>query len=43
VKTLDDLITELDGDPAKGRCVFVRADLNVPLEQDPSSGAGTVA
>jgi len=32
VKTLDDLITELDGDPAKGRCVFVRADLNVPLD-----------
>ena len=42
MKTLDDLITELDGDPAKGRCVFVRADLNVPLEQDPSSGAGTI-
>jgi phosphoglycerate kinase len=32
VKTLDDLVTELDGDPAKGRCVFVRADLNVPLD-----------
>ena len=32
MKTLDDLIAELDGDPAKGRCVFVRADLNVPLD-----------
>ncbi len=32
MKTLDDLITELEGDPAKGRCVFVRADLNVPLD-----------
>ncbi len=32
MKTLDDLVTELDGDPAKGRCVFVRADLNVPLD-----------
>jgi phosphoglycerate kinase len=32
VKTLDDLVAELDGDPAKGRCVFVRADLNVPLD-----------
>jgi phosphoglycerate kinase len=32
VKTLDDLLAELDGDPAKGRCVFVRADLNVPLD-----------
>jgi phosphoglycerate kinase len=32
VKTLDDLVTALDGDPAKGRCVFVRADLNVPLD-----------
>jgi phosphoglycerate kinase len=32
VKTLDDLVAELDGDPAKGRCVFVRTDLNVPLD-----------
>jgi phosphoglycerate kinase len=32
VKTLDDLVAELHGDPAKGRCVFVRADLNVPLD-----------
>jgi phosphoglycerate kinase len=32
VKTLDDLVAELDGDPTKGRCVFVRADLNVPLD-----------
>ena len=32
MKTLDDLVAELDGDPAKGRCVFVRADLNVPLD-----------
>ena len=32
MKTLDDLVTELDGDPAKGRCVLVRADLNVPLD-----------
>jgi phosphoglycerate kinase len=32
VKTLDDLVAELDGDPVGGRCVFVRADLNVPLD-----------
>ena len=32
MRTLDDLVTELDGDPTKGRCVFVRADLNVPLD-----------
>jgi phosphoglycerate kinase len=32
VKTLDDLVAELDGDPTGGRCVFVRADLNVPLD-----------
>ena len=32
MKTLDDLVAELEGDPAKGRCVFVRADLNVPLD-----------
>ena len=32
MRTLDDLAAELDGDPAKGRCVFVRADLNVPLD-----------
>jgi phosphoglycerate kinase len=32
VKTLDDLVADLDGDPTKGRCVFVRADLNVPLD-----------
>jgi phosphoglycerate kinase len=32
VRTLDDLVAELDGDPTKGRCVFVRADLNVPLD-----------
>ncbi len=32
MKTLDDLVAELDGDPTKGRCVFVRADLNVPLD-----------
>jgi len=32
VRTLDELVTELDGDPAKGRCVLVRADLNVPLD-----------
>ena len=32
MKTLDDLVAALDGDPAKGRCVFVRADLNVPLD-----------
>ena len=32
MKTLDDLVADLDGDPAKGRCVFVRADLNVPLD-----------
>jgi phosphoglycerate kinase len=32
VRTLDDLVTELDGDPAKGRCVLVRTDLNVPLD-----------
>jgi phosphoglycerate kinase len=32
VQTLDDLVAELDGDPAKGRCVLVRADLNVPLD-----------
>ena len=32
MKTLDDLVAELDGDPAKGRCVFVRTDLNVPLD-----------
>jgi phosphoglycerate kinase len=41
VRTLDDLVAELDGDPTKGRCVFVRADLNVPLEQD-GSGATTI-
>jgi phosphoglycerate kinase len=40
VKTLDDLVAELDGDPAKGRCVLVRADLNVPL--DYSDTAGTI-
>ena len=27
MKTLDDLVAELHGDPTKGRCVFVRADL----------------
>lgn len=32
MRTLDDLVAQLDGDPAKGRCVFVRADLNVPLD-----------
>jgi phosphoglycerate kinase len=32
VRTLDDLVAELDGDPTKGRRVFVRADLNVPLD-----------
>ncbi len=32
MKTLDDLVAELDGDPTGGRCVFVRADLNVPLD-----------
>ena len=32
MKTLDELVAELDGDPAKGRAVFVRADLNVPLD-----------
>ena len=32
MRTLDDLVAELDGDPTKGRCVFVRADLNVPLD-----------
>jgi phosphoglycerate kinase len=32
VKTLDDLVADLDSDPAKGRCVFVRTDLNVPLD-----------
>ena len=32
MKTLDELVAALDGDPAKGRCVFVRADLNVPLD-----------
>ena len=41
MKTLDELVAELDGDPAKGRAVFVRADLNVPLEQD-GSGATTI-
>jgi phosphoglycerate kinase len=40
VQTLDDLVAELDGDPAKGRCVLVRADLNVPL--DYSDTAGTI-
>jgi phosphoglycerate kinase len=32
VRTLDELVTELHGDPAKGRCVLVRTDLNVPLD-----------
>ncbi len=32
MRTLDELLAELDGDPAKGRCVLVRADLNVPLD-----------
>ena len=41
MRILDDLIAELDGDPTGGRCVFVRADLNVPLERGPS-GATTI-
>jgi phosphoglycerate kinase len=42
VKTLDDLIAELDGDPTKGRCVFVRADLNVPLDGERITDDGRI-
>ena len=42
MKTLDDLVAELDGDPAKGRCVFVRADLNVPLDGDRITDDGRI-
>jgi phosphoglycerate kinase len=42
VKTLDDLVAELDGDPTKGRCVFVRADLNVPLDGERITDDGRI-
>jgi phosphoglycerate kinase len=42
VKTLDDLVAEFDGDPTKGRAVFVRADLNVPLDGERITDDGRI-